>query len=128
MTISDEEELNHLPNEFFGVGSPIYHNTADCIHNKIKLHRKLKAKLKDGDELEYVDEKGATVKLSEEDIYEVNAIPSFKNFMQNENGPKKACPLDITEFSRNDFTRYLTDDYDKEIIRTSIATSRLRNC
>jgi hypothetical protein len=73
----------------------------------------LKAKLKDGYD-EYVDETGATVKLSEEDIYEINAITSFKNFMQNETGPKRDCPLDITEFSRNDFTRYLNYDYDED--------------
>ena len=32
----------------------------------------------------------------------------------NETGPKKTCPLDITELSHNDFTRYLTDDYDED--------------
>ena len=109
MTISEEVEFNHLLNEFFGVGSPIYQY---CIHYKIKFHRKLRAKLKDGYD-EYVDETGATVKLSEDDIYEINAITSFKNFMQNETGPKKTCPLDITEFSRNDFTGYLNYDYDE---------------
>ena len=34
--------------------------------------------------------------------------------MQNETGPKKTCPLDITGLSRNDFTRYLTDEYDED--------------
>ena len=35
--------------------------------------------------------------------------------MQNEIGPKKACPLDITELSRADFPcYYLTDDYDED--------------
>ena len=109
MTNSEEEEFNHLLNEFFGVGSPIYQY---CIHYKIKFHRKLRAKLKEV--VEYVDETGATVKLSEDDIYEINAIPSFKAFMQNETGPKKTFPLDITELSSNDFTRYLTDDYDED--------------
>ena len=72
---------------------------------------KLKAKLKTGDDLEYIDpETGASAKLSEDDIYEINAIPSFKAYMQNEIGPKKACPLDITELSRADFPCYLTDD------------------
>ena len=52
--------------------------------------------------------------MSEDDIYEINAITSFKNFMQNETGPKKTCPLDITELSCNEFTRYLTDDYDED--------------
>ena len=42
-------------------------------------------------------------------------ITSFKNFMQNETGPKKTCPLDITELSRADFPcYYLTDDYDED--------------
>ena len=114
MTISDDEDFNHLANEIFGKGtSPIH---LYCIHNKIKLHRKLKAKLKTGDE-EYIDPgTGASAKLSEDDIYEINAIPSFKAYMQNEIGPKKACPLDITitELSRADFTRHLTDDYDED--------------
>ena len=91
-------------------------NTASTIHNKIKLHCKLKAKLKTCDE-EYIDPgTGASAKLSEDDIYEINAIPSFKAYMQNETGPKKACPLDITitELSRADFPRHLTDDYDED--------------
>lgn len=110
MSISGEVEFNHLLNEFFGKGSRIYQY---CVHYKVKFHHKLRAKFKNGDELEYVDETGATVKLSEDDIYEIKAIPSFKNFMQNETGPKITCPLDITEFSRNDFTRYLNYDYDE---------------
>ena len=96
MTNSEEEEFNHLLNEFFGVGSPIYQY---CIHYKIKFHRKLRAKLKNGDELEYVDDTGATVKLSEDDIYEINAIPSFRAYMQNELGPKIQFSLDITKYS-----------------------------
>ena len=83
MTNSEEVEFNHLLNEFFGVGSPIYQY---CIHYKIKFHRKLRAKLKNGDELEYVDE----------------------------TGPKITCPLDITEFSHDDFMFYLTYDYDED--------------
>ena len=79
MTNWQEEEFNHLLNEFFGVGSPIYQY---CIHYKIKFHRKLRAKLKNGDELEYVDETGDTVKLSEDDIYEINAITSFKTIQE----------------------------------------------
>ena len=63
---------------------------------------------------EYEDEKGDTVKLSEVDIYEVMAISSFRNLMQNETGPKKTCPLDITDFLRNDFTQYLNNDYDED--------------
>ena len=105
MTISDEEELNHLLNEFFGVGSPIYQY---CIHYKIKFHRKLRAKLKNGDELEYVDETGATVKLSEDDIYEINAIPSFRAYMQNELGPRLQFSLDITKYSREIISKIVT--------------------
>ena len=94
MSISEEVEFNHLLNEFFGVGSRIYQY---CVHYKVKFHRKLRAKLKETEE--YVDEKGDTVKLSEDDIVEVMAFQSFRNFMQNEHGPKKTCPIDITEFS-----------------------------
>ena len=112
MTISEEVEFNHLLNEFFGVGSPIYQY---CIHYKIKFHRKLRAKLKEV--VEYVDETGTTVKLSEEDIYEFNAIPSFKAYMQNglgPKGPRLQLSLDITKYSREDFLRYLGGTYDPE--------------
>ena len=109
MSISEEVEFNHLLNEFFGVGSPIYQY---CIHYKIKFHCKLRAKLKEVEE--YDDEKGDTVKLSEDDIVEIMAFQSFRNFMQNEHGPKKTCPLDITEFSRSDFKDYLNNDYDED--------------
>ena len=114
MTISDDEDFNHLANEIFGEGtSPIH---LYCIHNKIKLHVSWRqnSKLVTGDD-EYIDPgTGASATLSEDDIFEIHAIPSFKAFMQNETGPKKTFPLDITELSSNDFTRYLTDDYDED--------------
>ena len=107
---SDEEELNHLINEFFGVDSLIYQY---CIHNKIKLHRKLKAKFKSCEELNYIDpETGASAKLSEDDIYEINAIPSFKAYMQNGLGPRLQFSLDTMKYSREDFLRYLGGTYD----------------
>jgi hypothetical protein len=71
-------------------------------------------KLKSGSDLEYIDPKtGAAAKLSDKDIFEINASQSFKAAMQNETGPRKDCPLDITQFSRADFTRYL-EDYDQD--------------
>ena len=109
MTYSAEEEFNHLLNEFFGGGSRIYQY---CVHYKVKFHRKLRAKLKNGDELEYVDETAATVKLSEDDIYEINAIPSFRAYMQNELGPKIQFSLDITKYSHDDSFHYLEGTYD----------------
>ena len=116
MTIPDTEEFKHLTSYIFGDGSPTQQY---CSQANVNTHRKLKAKLKSsiesGTALEYTDpETSATVKLSEDDIYEINAIQSFKAFMQNETGPKKTRPLDITEFSRDDFTSYLTDDYDPD--------------
>ena len=117
MTISDTEEFKHSTSVIFGEGSA---NEQYCSQANVNNHRKLKARLKSsvesGTDLEYTDPKtSATVKLSDDDIFEINAIPSFKAFMQsNETGPKKTCPLDITELSHNDFTRYLTDDYDKD--------------
>ena len=74
----------------------------------------MRAKFKNGDELEYVDETGATVKLSEDDIYEINAIPSFRAYMQNELGPRLQFSLDITKYSHEDFLRYLEGTYDPE--------------
>ena len=112
MTNWQEEEFNHLLDEFFGgVGSRIYQY---CVYYKVKFHRKLRAKLKNGDELEYVDETGATVKLSEDDIYKINAIPSFRAYMQNELGTRLQFSLDITKYSREDFLRYLEGTYDPE--------------
>ena len=112
MTISKTEEFEHLTDKIWRAGSPI---ELYCSHNDVTNHRKLNARLKTGDELEYIDPAtGASAKLSEDDIFEINEIPSFKNYMQNETGPKKACPLDITELSRYDFTCYLTDDYDED--------------
>ena len=49
--------------------------------------------------------------------------------MQNETGPKRTHPIDITEYSRNDYTSYLgaydqddPDEYDYHMAKTALAT------
>ena len=116
MTIPDTEEFKHLASYIFGDGSP---TQLYCSQAKVNTHRKLKAKLKSCIEsctdLEYTDPStGDKLKLSDEDLEEINAIQFFLNFMQNETGTKEDCPLDITQFSCDDFTSYLTDDYNED--------------
>ena len=116
MTIPDTEEFKHLASYIFGDGSPTQQY---CSQANVNTHRKLKAKLKSsiesGTALEYTDpETSATMQLSEDDIYEINAYQSFKAKRQNETGAKKSRPLDITEFSRDDFMSYLADEYNPD--------------
>ena len=116
MTIPDTEEFKHLTSNIFGDGSPIQ---LYCSQAKVNTHRKLKAKLKSsiesGTDLEYTDpETNASAMLSEDDIFEINALSSFKNAMQNETGPKINYRLDITKYSREDFLTYLDGTYDPE--------------
>ena len=101
--------------KFFGKGSPIQ---LYCSQANVNTHHKLKAKLKSsiesGTDLEYTDpETNATAKLSDDDIFEINAFQPFKAAMQNETGPKRTHQVDITRFFRNDFTSYL-GDYDPD--------------
>ena len=75
----------------------------------------MKAKWKNIRNLEYTDPStGDKLKLSDEDFEEINAILFFQNSLQNETGPKKTHPVDITQFSCNDFLRYLDWDYDPD--------------
>ena len=53
--------------------------------------------------------------------------------MQNETGPKRTHPVDITEYSRNDYKSYLDaydpddpDEYDYHMAKAATATQRLR--
>ena len=104
--------FKHIYDILPGIGSPCQ---LLCSQNKIITHRKLKARWKNIRNLEYTDpETNATAKFSDEDFEEINAIQSFKVAMHNETGPKKTHPVDITQFSRNYFTRYLDDYYDPE--------------
>jgi hypothetical protein len=101
--------------KFFGKGSPIQ---LYCSQANVNTHHKLKAKLKSsiesGTDLEYTDpETNATAKLSDDDIFEINAFQPFKAAMQNETGPKRTHQVDITRFFSNDFTSYL-GDYDPD--------------
>ena len=71
--------------------------------------------MKDMHDLEYVESTSSTQKkLSEDEWFEVCALLPFMNAMQNETGPIKSCPIDISQFSRDDFMRYLEDSYDPD--------------
>ena len=102
-------EFAHFINVLIGVDTPFQ---LFCIKNKITNHRKLKAKWKDLDALEYTDSSGTKAKLSKDDIEEFAAIYPFKNHLQNELGLKTKNPVDITQYSREDFLRYYDDEYD----------------
>jgi hypothetical protein len=54
------------------------------------------------------------VKLSDDDINEFMAIVPFKNHLQNELGLKKYHPVDIKQYSREDFLRYYDEEYDPD--------------
>ena len=115
MTISDADEFTHAISVLVGETSA---TEQYCRQAGVINHRKFRAKLKDsidnGTDLEYTDSvTNTTAKLSEEGIFEIKAFQSFKAYMQNETGPKRTHPVDITKFSRNDYTSYL-DDYDQD--------------
>ena len=58
----------------------------------------------------YVDPiTGAKAKLSDDDFYELSALQSFINTMQNEIGPIDSCPIDITQYCCEDFLDYLVE-------------------
>ena len=104
MTISNTEEFKHSTSVIFRESSAVKQY---CSQANVNNHRKLKARLKSsiesGTDLEYTaSETSATVKLSEDVIFEINAFQSFKAAMQNETGPKRTHPVDITQFSHND--------------------------
>jgi hypothetical protein len=106
-------DFDNCTDELFGAGSPA---RLVCKQNGITSHRKLREKFKsDLKELEYEDPTtGRKVKLGEDDLLEVGALISFMNAMQNETGPRMECPLDMTEFSRGDFERYMDNSYDPD--------------
>jgi hypothetical protein len=97
MTISNTEEFKHSTSVIFRESSAVKQY---CSQANVNNHRKLKARLKSsiesGTDLEYTaSETSATVKLSEDVIFEINAFQSFKAAMQNETGPKRTHPVDI---------------------------------
>jgi hypothetical protein len=107
-------EFAHSINELIGAGTPVQ---VFCNENKITNHSKLKAKWKDIRTLEYTDSTtGTKAKLSDDDIEEFMAIVPFKNHLQNELGLKTKNPVDITQYSREDFLhwRYYDDEYDPD--------------
>jgi len=97
--------FEYMTNTFFGVGSPCQ---LLCSQNNINSHRKLRARWKNICDLEYIDHiTGTKAKLSDDDFYEISALQSVINNMQNDTGPIESWPIDITDFSRDDFLDYL---------------------
>ena len=104
--------FEHIINTLFGVGRPVQLLFREYSMNE---HRKLRDKWKDIPNLEYTDPiTGAKVKLSDDELYEISALQSFLNVMQNETGPIESRPIDITQFSRDDFLNYLAWEYDPD--------------
>ena len=86
--------------KLFGIGTPVQ---LVCFQNGITNHRKFKAKWKDIGDFEYTDSSGTKAKLSKDEIEEFAALYPFKNHLQNELGQKTKNPVDITQYSREDF-------------------------
>ena len=97
MSAKEIAKFEHIMT-LFGVGSAFQ---LLCSHNSIITHRKMKGKMKDMHNLEYLDPTSNTPKkLSEEELEEVKAFIPFMNAMQNETGPIKFCSIDITSTMR----------------------------
>ena len=109
--MTSNTDFTHIINVLIGVGKPFQ---LFCIENKMTNHRKLRERWKEIHTLEYTDSTGTKVKLSDEDINEFMAIVPFKNYLQNELGLKKYHPLNIKQYSREDFLRYYDDEYDPD--------------
>ena len=54
------------------------------------------------------------MKLSDDDINEFMAIVPFKNHLQNELGLKTKYPVNIKQYSREDFLRYYEEEYEPD--------------
>ena len=109
--MANNTEFTHFINVLIGADTPFQ---LFCIENKFTTYRKLKDRWKDIHTLEYTDSKGTKVKLSDEDINEFMAIVPFKNYLQNDLGLKKYHPLNIKQYSREDFLHYYDDEYDPD--------------
>ena len=104
--------FEHIIDTFFGVDSPVQ---LLCREYGVNEHRKLRARLKNIRDLEYTDPiTGTKVKLSDDELYEISALQSFLNTIQNETGPIDSRPIDITQLSRDDFLNYLAWEYDPD--------------
>ena len=111
MSAKEIAKFEHIMS-LFGAGSAFQ---LLCSHHSIITHRKMKGKLKNMHDLEYLDPTSNTLKkLSEEELDEVQAFLPFMNAMQNETGPLMLYPIDITKYSREDFIRYQEDSYDSD--------------
>ena len=83
MSAKEIAKFEHILS-LFGVGSAFQ---LLCSHHSIITHRKMKRKMKDMHDLEYLDPTSNTLKkLSEEELDEVQAFLPFMNAMQNETG------------------------------------------
>ena len=109
--MTSNTEFTHNINVIIGVDKPFQ---LFCIEHKITNHRKLRERWKEIHTLEYTDSTGTKVKLSDEDINEFMAIVPFKNYLQNDLGLKKYHPLNIKQYSREDFLHYYDDEYDPD--------------
>jgi len=107
------DEFTYTLDVIFGVGTPVQ---LLCVENGINNHRKLKSKWRNIRNLEYTDSTTNTkVTLSDDYFEEFAALVPFKNHMQNELGLVSKNPVDITQYSREDFSGYYDFVYDPEI-------------
>ena len=106
-------EFKHTIEVFIGLGTPAQ---LLCHENGIDTHRKLKARWKNIQNLEYLDPTDGTtrVKLTDDQILELGAVQPFMHFLQNHLGVRKDFPLDVTKYGQADFTRYFNEDFDED--------------
>ena len=112
MAANTNAEFEHIMNVIFGVDTPAQ---LLCFDNGITNLRKFKVKFRNIRSLEYTDSTTNTkVKLSDDEIEELEAFIPFLHHLQNGLGPVTKNPVDITQYSREDFLRYYEDEYDPD--------------
>ena len=92
MSAKEIAKFEHIMS-LFGAGSAFQ---LLCSHHSIITHRKMKGKLKNMHDLEYLDPTSNTLKkLSEEELDEVQAFQPFMNALQNDTGQSRFIQLTL---------------------------------
>jgi hypothetical protein len=124
----DIVQFEYVLSTFFGSGSAVRQFLNKNDVNSIRSLKTRWKKWKNDDGLEYTDPDDTNTKknLSEEELEELHGLVSFINDEQNALGPIKACPPNLTTFTKEDFQDFLMDfdrdhpiEYDRELAKVS---------